>query len=502
MSIPEPPINADDTHHNRSWLLSRHLNRMSCALLTVIGMAAISLCLLLVILWHRSSVPDQDRLIIFLRIDGEQRTIHAQAGTVAGLLQSEQVVLTEQDHISPPLAATLSPDLLIDIVHARTVTVTVDQQSQTLQTPHDNPLAILEQAQITVDADDLIWVDGSQASRDELAQWTVPANSIIVQHRHPITVRDGDQEYALQTTAATVGEALYQADISVYLTDTLSHDVDSPIENNMLITIERARPIRIIVDGTIIETRVQGATVADALAESGIALVGLDYSMPALNDRITPETSITVLRVTEDMVTTDTTIPYETRYQADATLELDQQRIVQAGQTAIERLTERVRYENGVEIAREPISTEIVQAGQTQIIAYGTTIVVRSIETPEGTRDYWRQLRVYATSYHPEALGGDNVTAIGETLRFGIIGANPDIIAYRTMMYVPGYGIGMMADTGGARSSPYWIDLGYSDHDYVGWHQYVDVYLLTPIPDNVDYLLPDVRPMRGLPDNG
>ena len=64
-------------------------------------------------------------------------------------------------------------------------------------------------------------------------------------------------------------------------------------------------------------------------------------------------------------------------------------------------------------------------------------------------------------------------------------------------MYVPGYGLGLMADTGGPRSSPYWIDLGYSDEDYVPWSRYIDVYLLAPVPAEVDYLLPTWTPLRG-----
>ncbi|MCA9912733.1 MAG: hypothetical protein KC496_05275, partial [Anaerolineae bacterium] len=125
---------------------------------------------------------------------------------------------------------------------------------------------------------------------------------------------------------------------------------------------------------------------------------------------------------------------------------------------------------------------------------------LRTVDTPEGPREYWRVLRMYATSYHPEALGGDDVTAIGERLRKGIVAANPNIIPYRANLFIPGYGLGVMADTGGARSTPYWVDLGYSDEDYVGWHQYVDVYLLTPVPQNIDYLLPNWSGVRGIPD--
>ena len=132
--------------------------------------------------------------------------------------------------------------------------------------------------------------------------------------------------------------------------------------------------------------------------------------------------------------------------------------------------------------------------GSVQIIAYGTQIVLRTIDTPDGPREYWRTFKVYATSYKPAALGGDDRTAIGMTLVKGIIGADPKLIPWRTNLYVPEYGLGIMADTGGARRSRYWIDLGYSDADYVGWHRTVDIYLLTPVPETIPYLLPPYSP--------
>jgi hypothetical protein len=48
-----------------------------------------------------------------------------------------------------------------------------------------------------------------------------------------------------------------------------------------------------------------------------------------------------------------------------------------------------------------------------------------------------------------------------------------------------------MADTGPAYR-PMWIDLGYDDSNWVSWSRWVDVYLLTPVPDNIQYLLPQV----------
>jgi len=56
-----------------------------------------------------------------------------------------------------------------------------------------------------------------------------------------------------------------------------------------------------------------------------------------------------------------------------------------------------------------------------------------------------RQLTVRATAY---ALPGTTATGVG--VRYGIIAVDPRVIPLGTRMYVPGYGEGIAADTGGA----------------------------------------------------
>ncbi len=131
----------------------------------------------------------------------------------------------------------------------------------------------------------------------------------------------------------------------------------------------------------------------------------------------------------------------------------------------------------------------MIQEAVNEVVAYGTAIVLRTVETPDGPREYWRRIRMYATSYRP--VDGDNVTGTGEILRKGIVAVVPGVIPYFTEVYVPGYGIGLVADSGGGLpNSDLWIDLGYSEDDYQSWHQYVDVYLLTPVPERINYILP------------
>ncbi len=421
-------------------------------------------------------------------VDGEAREIEAQPGTIASLLQAENVVLNDGDRVSPPPETALADRLTVRVDRARSIFLTVDGQTMPLWTPLTNPADILASAGVSISEGDRIKIDGTAASLSELAGWPVPASSIDVRHALNLTIHDSGSTRVIRTTGGTVGEALFEAGITLYLTDSTTPDLNAALTSGLDVTITRARPVEIVADGAIIAIRTRGATVADALLDGAVTLVGLDYAIPAESTTLRPGMSIRVIRVREDFEATQQPIAFETVYQADAELELDQRRTVQAGQPGIEETRVRVRYENGIAVSRSGAETVVTQAPVNRVISYGTKIVLRTIDTPDGPREYWRKLRMYVTSYHP--VNGDNTTATGHTLVRGIVGSNPRILPYGTQIYVPNYGIGEVQDTGGARSMPLWVDLGYSVEDYRGWYGYHDVYILTPVPAQIDYTLP------------
>lgn len=77
----------------------------------------------------------------------------------------------------------------------------------------------------------------------------------------------------------------------------------------------------------------------------------------------------------------------------------------------------------------------------------------------------------------------------------GLVAVDPSVIPLGSQMYVPGYGMGLAADTGSAILARR-IDLGYNDNDLQLWHRWVNVYLLDPPPPSweIRYVLPDWPP--------
>ncbi|MCY4465026.1 MAG: ubiquitin-like domain-containing protein [Chloroflexi bacterium] len=384
----------------------------------------------------------------------------------------------------------------------RTIRIIDAGQARQLQTALHEPLPILARAGISLGEMDKVWINGALAKQESLPDWTVPASQIEIRRAVQLRILDDGAEVAITSAAETIGEALDEAGIRLGASDEINLPLDTRLDRDTDLRITRAMRVRLLVDGEVIEARTQVQRVADLLDELELSLGSLDFTRPGLGELLGADADIEVVRVVvEELVEREETPPGNPQYRPDPNTPLDRTTVIQQAQPGIRETITRLRYENGREVSRETGEPQLVQQPQNQIIGYGTkAVVLGTVNTPQGPREYWRVLCMYATSYSPRSNNGNTQTAIGQTLRTGIVASNPDLIPYRSDVFVPGYGVGYMADTAGYRSSPYWIDLGFSDADYTrDWHEYVKVYLLTPVPAKVSALLPAWKPMRTVP---
>jgi uncharacterized protein YabE (DUF348 family)/3D (Asp-Asp-Asp) domain-containing protein len=358
----------------------------------------------------------------------------------------------------------------------------------------------LAKAGIPAQRADQIYADGVLVPYGQLDDTAVP-DTIEIGRFHTITIEDGGQSQTVSTAAQTVGAALQEAGVTLFAADSVTPPPGAWLEPGMVIRVERSFPVSIEVDGRTIQTRTSSPNVLDTLAAAGISLVGYDYTIPGTEAIIQPGDTIRVIRVTEDYEFSDEPIPYQTVFQANDQLEIDNRAVVSAGIPGIKRQRIRVRYENGVEVSREVDSEWVAQPPQNEVIGYGTKIVIRTIDTPEGPLEYWRVVRMRITSYKPASAGkppdapGYGITASGLRAEKGVVAVDRSVVPWKSWVYVPNYGKAIAGDVGGGVRGR-WIDLAYSDDDYVGWSTYGDVYYLTPVPspDKINYLLPTVLP--------
>jgi 3D (Asp-Asp-Asp) domain-containing protein len=307
-------------------------------------------------------------------------------------------------------------------------------------------------------------------------------------------LRENGETIQLRTTAATVGEALRREGVTLYLADGVDPGLGEPISEGLVVTIDRATPVTVHSDGRVLRARTHHDTVEEVLSELGLVLAGQDYTSPTLESPVRPDLAINVVRVTDRFVFADEPIPFEVLWQADPGLEIDNHHLMQEGSPGVLQRRIRVHYEDGQEVARHVEDEYVAVPPKNKILGFGTKVVVRTLDTPEGPVEYWRTFRMLATSYSASTAGVSpsnrwyGRTRLGMPAGFGIIAVDPRWIPLRSNLYVPGYGTGYAGDTGGKIKGKR-IDLCYDDDSLVLWYKWVDVYVLTPVPDTIDYSL-------------
>jgi 3D (Asp-Asp-Asp) domain-containing protein len=70
-------------------------------------------------------------------------------------------------------------------------------------------------------------------------------------------------------------------------------------------------------------------------------------------------------------------------------------------------------------------------------------------------------LEMVATAYTAGCAGCSGITAIGRPAGHGIVAVDPSVIPLGTKLFIPGYGLAIAGDTGGAIHG-YRIDLGFN----------------------------------------
>lgn len=192
-----------------------------------------------------------------------------------------------------------------------------------------------------------------------------------------------------------------------------------------------------------------------------------------INQPVTTESSFTDKLQEETEV-----IPKTTIYQDEPETEAGEEKVLEEGKDGKKTKIYKITYsKDGEEYDRELVSVETIPATDKKILR-GTKIVWKTLQTADGEIKYWKKMRVYATHYDSHCPGCDEWTSIGMKQGKGVIAVDPKVIKYRTHLYIPGYGMAIAGDTGGAIKGNI-IDLGFDDAKTAGWSaKFVDIYLI------------------------
>lgn len=430
---------------------------------------------------------------VHLEINGSESSLRTHARTVMAALRDGGVTLRDEDQVQPSASEKLIPGMTIRVQSAREVTIHTGGEIEKVMTTESSPENILLEAGVRVFPGDQLevtmWVSGDQ----------VPKFPLSVQ-LHPgvaLEIIDAGTSIPVRSAAVTVGEVLWDAGIILYEGDHVEPHPGASVSAGDRIEIVRSQPLVFETDGEVVNTRAAGKTVGEALAHSGIALTGLDYAIPQVDGPIPGDGRIRVVRVRENILYEMEPIPFGTVYQPADTLELDTLQVISTGSYGVVAKRIRLRIEDGVEVERSVDEAVHLIEPKPRVVGYGTKIVIRTLSTASGTIEYWRAIPVYATAYSPCRSGASEcypLTASGRPVTRGMVAV---IRSWYNQMrgwpvFIPAYGSGSIEDIGAGFADKDWIDLGFTDDDFEGWHSWNTLYFLTPIPplDSIPWILP------------
>jgi 3D (Asp-Asp-Asp) domain-containing protein len=296
----------------------------------------------------------------------------------------------------------------------------------------------------------------------------------------------------LFTQQRTVGAALWEAGIAFRPEEKLSLPLEALLGSTTELSLSKARPVTVALAGQSVTGFSAAQTGGEALVDLGLPLQNLDYAIPAENEPLPADGAIRLVQVREEIRLEKEETAYKNTYVEDPNAELDTVSVVVPGQVGLVVTRTRVHLEDGQEVASLTDGPWKASDPADGVLGRGTKVVVRTETINGDTIEYWRKVTVYATSYCPRGVGGSTRTASGMTLTKGIVAVSTAWYGGMEFqnVYVPGYGYGIIADTGGGIDGRYWIDLGYDDSNYEGWHYWTTLYFLTPVPAYIPTVLP------------
>jgi uncharacterized protein YabE (DUF348 family) len=297
-----------------------------------------------------------------------------------------------------------------------------------------------------------------------------------------LTIHQEGFTFRATSSAATVGQTLAQVGLTLGPQDMVSPPTSARVTQGMHVYVDQATRVQLVLDGGESTLYTHAATVAGLLAEAGITLGEHDRTYPASQEPIVHGMRLLVVTDRTAVEASFETVPYETVYEYSDDYAEGEEVILQYGVDGYIQRDYSVRLVNGQEVDRTLVAEFLVPPTE-EVVVIGTYVPPAPAMAPRPAvvhagGECAMTMSVWATSYTAASAGGNGVTATGTGVYKGIVATDPRVIPLGTRMYIPGYGYGVAADTGGGVIGAF-IDLGYGDNEVNDWSsRWVDICIL------------------------
>jgi uncharacterized protein YabE (DUF348 family) len=241
-------------------------------------------------------------------VDGSVRQIHSFAGTVGAALASDNVTTGSHDQVSPALGAGLADNSTITVRYGRPVDVTVNGTAT-----H-------------------VWV-------------------------HSPTVGSALQELGIRTQGARF--------VSVTATTPIGRSGAS-------FSLFTMRHVTFLVDGKTVPLDTTAATVDQAMGQAGITMHNQDAPSVALTSVPVDGETISIMRITGTTEVRQVSIPYTVTKQSDPTSYVGATTVVTSGVNGVAQVTYSLQIINGVKQTPKEVSRTVTKQPVTEVEKVGT----------------------------------------------------------------------------------------------------------------------------------
>lgn len=244
----------------------------------------------------------------------------------------------------------------------------------------------------------------------------------------------------------------YETVITAYsniLTDSENKDIETDVTltNNL---INRSVPVILCIDNVPRLVKTEAETVGEFLEEQGKTLgATLTVENQKNETKITSNMIINAVVHKEVIYKITEKLQYETVQKPNSLMPKGQKKVVKKGQEGLVQITFKDTYKGNQIINSEEVSSVVLKEATNEIVEYGT-LEKTYVETLAGDFSYKSAINVTATGYTRFDPGCNGITATGAKATKGAIAVDPRVIPMGTKIYVPGYGVGIASDTGGA----------------------------------------------------
>jgi resuscitation-promoting factor RpfB len=246
----------------------------------------------------------------------------------------------------------------------KSVTLTVDDHTQTVHAFASNVGDVLASKGIHLDSHDLVSPAPSAAVHD--------GQHLVVRYGRQLHLDIDGQEHTVWTTALTVQQALTElglrdddAALSVSRSEPLGR-------SGLSVSLTTPREVTVTVDGRRIQQVTTAANVGILLSQLGIMLGPQDTVSVPMSSPVAPGLVLQVTRILTRMTTVNQGVAMPVTKANDATMSSGTTKVVTKGRPGTQSVTYELIYENGKLAAKLRVTTVVLTAAITQVEQVGT----------------------------------------------------------------------------------------------------------------------------------